>query len=54
MFHFPLPIARVEVESRIRLGGTQRVTALATLADGTLHAATADVVVTVSACIDGT
>lgn len=54
VFHFPVPIARVEVESRIRLGGTQRVTAVATLADGTLHAATADVIVTVSACIDGT
>ena len=53
VFHFPLPLARVEIESRIRLAGTQRVAAVATMADGTLYAATADIVVTVSACIDG-
>jgi sulfur-oxidizing protein SoxY len=47
-------VGRVEVESRVRLAGTQRVAAVATLADGTLYAATADVIVTVSACIDGT
>ena len=54
VFHFPVPVGRVEVESRVRLAGTQRVVAVATLADGTLYAATADVLVTVSACIDGT
>ena len=54
VFHFLLPVGRVEVESRMRLAGTQRVAAVATLADGTLYAATADVIVTVSACIDGT
>jgi|LauGreDrversion4_2_1035121.scaffolds.fasta_scaffold136984_3 sulfur-oxidizing protein SoxY len=54
VFHFPVPVGRVEVESRVRLAGTQRVAAVATLADGTLYAATADVIVTVSACIDGT
>lgn len=54
VFHFPAPVARVEVESRVRLAGTQRVAAVATMADGSLYAATADVVVTVSACIDGT
>ena len=54
VFHFPQPVARVEVESRVRLAGTQRVMAVATLADGTLYAATADIIVTVSACIDGT
>ncbi|MBL8384537.1 MAG: hypothetical protein JNM90_15765 [Burkholderiales bacterium] len=53
VFHFPAPVAKVEVESRVRLAGTQRIAAVATLADGTLHAATADVVVTISACIDG-
>ena len=53
VFHFPLPLAKVEIESRIRLAGTQRVAAVATMADGTLYAATADIVVTVSACIDG-
>ncbi|MEY4654199.1 MAG: hypothetical protein RI884_2780 [Pseudomonadota bacterium] len=54
VFHFPVPVGRVEVESRVRLAGTQRIAAVATLADGTLYAATADVIVTVSACIDGT
>ncbi len=53
VFHFPQPVARVEVESRVRLAGTQRVAAVATMADGSLHAASADIVVTVSACIDG-
>ena len=54
VFHFPLPVAKVEVESRVRLAGTQRVAAVATMADGTLYSAMADIVVTVSACIDGT
>jgi sulfur-oxidizing protein SoxY len=54
VFHFPVPVARVEVESRVRLAGTQRVAAVATMADGSLYSATADIVVTVSACIDGT
>lgn len=54
VFHFPVPVGRIEVESRVRLAGSQRVAAVATLADGTLYAATADVTVTVSACIDGT
>lgn len=53
-FHFPVPQPRVEVESRVRLAGTQRLAAVATLADGTLHAAFADVVITLSACVDGT
>jgi len=53
VFHFPQAVARVEIESRVRLAGTQRVAAVATMADGSLHAATADIIVTVSACIDG-
>jgi sulfur-oxidizing protein SoxY len=54
VFHFPQPVAKVEIESRIRLAGSQRLAAVATLADGSLYYATADVTVTVSACIDGT
>jgi sulfur-oxidizing protein SoxY len=54
VFHFPAPVGRVEVESRVRLAGTQRIAAVATMADGTLYSATADIVVTVSACVDGT
>ena len=53
VFHFPVAVSRVEIESRVRLAGSQRVAALATLADGSLHSATADIVVTVSACLDG-
>lgn len=53
VFHYPAPQPRVEVESRVRLAGTQRLAAVATLADGTLHAAFADVVITLSACVDG-
>lgn len=53
VFHFPQPVPRVEVESRVRLAGTQRVAAVASMADGSLHAAMADIIVTVSACIDG-
>ena len=53
VFHFPQAVARVEIESRVRLAGTQRVAALATMAEGRLHAAVADIIVTLSACIDG-
>ena len=53
VFHFPVAVPRVEVESRVRMAGSQRVAAVATMADGSLYAATADIVVTVSACLDG-
>jgi len=53
-FEFPVPAPRVEIESRVRLAGTQRVIAIATMADGTLYGAHADVSVTLSACLDGT
>ncbi|MEO8302777.1 MAG: thiosulfate oxidation carrier protein SoxY [Betaproteobacteria bacterium] len=53
-FEFPVAVERIEVESRIRLAGTQRVVAVATLSDGVLYAVGADVVVTIDACMDGT
>lgn len=53
-FEFPTPLPRVEIESRVRLAGTQQLVALATLADGTLLGASAEVVVTIAACLDGT
>lgn len=53
VFHFPAALPRIELESRVRLAGSQRLMAVATLADGSLHAASADIVVTVSACLDG-
>jgi len=52
-FDFPVPPARAEIDSRVRLAGTQRVTAIAELANGELLAAVADVAVTISACLDG-
>jgi len=53
-FDFPAPPAKPEVDMRVRLAGTQRIAAIAELANGELHAAVADVDVTISACLDGT
>jgi sulfur-oxidizing protein SoxY len=44
---------RAEVESRLRLNGTQRVTALAQLSDGSFWYDAVDIVVNEAACIDG-
>ena len=45
---------RAQVRTRVRLGGSQRVLAVAALSDGSFWSATADVVVTLSACYDAT
>ena len=45
---------RAQISTRVRLGGTQRVLAVAALSDGSFWSATADVVVTLSACYDAT
>lgn len=45
--------ARAELVTRVRLNGTQRVLALAELSDGSWWSGHADVVVTESACLDG-
>jgi sulfur-oxidizing protein SoxY len=50
---YPVPVGRVEFETRIRLAGTQRLVALAALADNTVYAAVAEVEVAGSACLDG-
>ncbi|MEP7154672.1 MAG: thiosulfate oxidation carrier protein SoxY, partial [Betaproteobacteria bacterium] len=47
-------MARATWSTRVRLGGSQEVVAIAMMSDGTYRAARADVVVSVSACIDGT
>jgi sulfur-oxidizing protein SoxY len=44
---------RAEIESRVRLNGTQRVTALAQLSDGSFWFDAADIVVNEAACLDG-
>ena len=54
VFEFPVPVERVEVESRVRLATTQRVVAVATMGDGALFAAAAEVIVTLTGCLDGT
>ena len=46
-------MGRAEIESRVRLNGTQRVTAIAQLSDGSFWFDAADVVVEESACLDG-
>jgi sulfur-oxidizing protein SoxY len=44
---------KAEVATRIRLATSQRLTALARLSDGTYWSQTADVIVTLAACIEG-
>jgi len=54
VFEYPVPTARVEIDSRIRLAGTQHIVAIATVADGTLYGASTEVIVTLAGCMDGT
>lgn len=44
---------RAEVNTRIRLAGTQQVVAVAVMNDGAAWLATAEVVVTAAACVEG-
>jgi sulfur-oxidizing protein SoxY len=53
-FEFPLPLERIELDSRIRLAGTQQIVVIAELTNGNLLAAAAEVVVTLAGCMDGT
>jgi sulfur-oxidizing protein SoxY len=53
VFEFPSPPPKVEIDSRVRLAGSQRVVAVAVMSDDALFAAAADVVVTIAACLDG-
>ena len=43
---------KAEIDSRVRLAGSQRVTAVAALSDGTFWYDVAAIVVTLSACLD--
>ena len=43
---------RAEIDSRVRLAGSQKVTAVAALSDGSFWYDTASIVVTLSACLD--
>lgn len=44
---------RAEIESRVRLNGTQRVTAIAQLSDGSFWFDAVDIEVSEAACLDG-
>jgi sulfur-oxidizing protein SoxY len=52
-FRFPQGLERVEIDTRVRLAGTQRLVAVAAMSDSTLYASVAEVVVTLAACLDG-
>ena len=53
-FHLGPRAGVAEITSRVRLAGSQRVVALAEMSDGSYWMGTADVTVTLSACVDGT
>lgn len=53
VFHLGPRAGRAEVHTRIRLAGSQRVYAVAQMADGSYWAEGRDVTVTISACLDG-
>lgn len=50
-FHLSPVNGRAEVSTRIRLGGTQAIQAVAEMSDGTLWSASAETVVTLAACV---
>ena len=52
-FQLPAGLERVEVDTRVRLAGTQRLVAVAVMSDATVYASVAEVVVTLAACLDG-
>jgi sulfur-oxidizing protein SoxY len=53
-FHLGPRAGRAEIDTRIRLNGTQRVVAVATMSDGSRWRGIAEVDVTESACYDAT
>ena len=53
VFEFAVPTEKIEIESRVRLAGSQKVVAVAAMSDDALYAAAADVIVTIAACLDG-
>ena len=53
VFHFGPDTPRVQVETRVRLGGSQRIVAIASTATGALYGGLAEVLVTIAACIEG-
>ena len=54
VFHMGPWSGRAEIGTRLRLAGSQKVVALARLSDGSFRWQQTDVIVTESACVDGT
>jgi sulfur-oxidizing protein SoxY len=52
-FYLGVKSGRAEINTRIRLAGTQRVVAIAEMSDGAFRSASAPVAVSMAACIDG-
>ena len=52
VFHLGPRAGAAEIATRVRLAGSQRVTAVAEMSDGSSWMDTADVAVTLSACVD--
>lgn len=50
-FHLSPAMGRAEVSTRIRLGGTQTIQAIAEMSDGSLWSGSAETVVTLAACV---
>lgn len=50
-FHLGPRAGRARVATRIRMGGSQAITAVAEMSDGTLWAGSAETVVTLAACV---
>ena len=53
VFEFPVAPDKVEIDTRVRLAGSQKVVAIGVMSDGGLYAASAEVIVTIAACLDG-
>jgi sulfur-oxidizing protein SoxY len=53
VFHLGPRAGVAEISSRVRLAGSQTVTAIAEMSDGSQWLDSAEVVVTLSACLDG-
>ena len=51
VYHFTPMSGRARVENRIRLGGSQTITAIAEMNDGRLFVGTGKTIVTVAACV---
>ncbi len=51
-YHLGPRAGRAEIETRVRLAGSQQIVAVAALSDGSYWYDVADVVVTLSACLD--